>query len=1330
MITKLLFLLWIPFSGRCLNHARILRLSISFGLLVTFLFFSLNSSYAIFTIPIGRLQHSFSADNFAGNSSNSNFISGQTEFSLAGPGSTNQPPVTINEHIQLCGNSVSTGTVFNGDQDPENTLLTASTIPLLGPAHGTFSLDASGNFIYNPFAGYSGTDLVVVSICDSGIPPVCANDTLFISVDAFIQANAGIDQQYCNANSFSLSGNVPASGSTAWTTVSGPNMPLIAPSNSTTAAVTGIIAAEQPYIFQYTITNGLCVSSDQLTILNSAPPTISFAGNDQNLCLATPGTINLNANPAVTGSGIWTQIVGPATSNITNPSDPATSVSGIMEGLYIFDWTITNGDCDPSSSAVFIQITQPADAFAGNDTTITNSQPSLTIASSSVAHNSDLIWSTSGTGTFDDPATLHPTYTPSSADRASGSVTLTLSCGSTSPCPGTDDQMVLSFGGQLTAFAGQDAESCQGTSFTLSTSSASNYNSLIWSHNGSGILQSPNELHPTYIPSINESGLITLTLKAFGQNPATDSIQDEVTLLIHPLPTAVLGNDASICEGETALLNVEFTGTSPWSFTYTDGTSNTTITGITSNPYSFSIQPETTQLVSLTSVTDANCQGSSAQLSGSAFITVNSVPVPAFQYQASCGNLLTSFFDASSTPSGSQITSWHWDFGISGSSADTSSIQNPQFLYLAEGNYQVSLTVTSATGCQASSTMPVVVRMKPTAKFDFTVSPCSHGNVQFHATEPGSAINWEWEFETGKTATGQNPGYTFPILGQAYPVRLITTFQNGCVDTTFQLVQVPAELKASIEAMQGCVSTSSSFTATPELPAGDEITSFSWNFGDAGSGINNNSTLQDPEHTYEVPGTYIISLTITDKFECSITTSKAITLNPLPQASFNWSENTFSKSVSFTSTSSSSSVAISKYSWDFGDESNQQLLAPENTITHTYSNAGQYKVTHKVADKNGCMASISEQILVSTLPNPEINLSDTVICQGTSIEVMNPEYDSTAKWTWNWGDGTEPITLQTYSPSVSHIYKSAGNFIISLEIVLLQNDLPITLSADNSIQVNPSPKVRIESEGRCPGQETHFSGINENQNNSDLQCNWTINDNVSPSFSTASSPSHTFEKAGNYLISLKATNNLGCSDSSYMTLNISPAPLSAFRIENASRDQQGKIRLINGSLNTSQVLWDLGNGETNIDDSPVVMYNEDGKFHITLYATNSSGCTDSTSLDYDLLIKSLFVPSAFAPADATAANQQWKPVGLNLATYKVQVFDRYNHLMWASEELDEKGSPIESWDGTFQGKDCRQGVYLWNIYATFKDGTVWENQDIGNHLDLYRQKSGTITLIR
>ena len=212
------------------------------------------------------------------------------------------------------------------------------------------------------------------------------------------------------------------------------------------------------------------------------------------------------------------------------------------------------------------------------------------------------------------------------------------------------------------------------------------------------------------------------------------------------------------------------------------------------------------------------------------------------------------------------------------------------------------------------------------------------------------------------------------------------------------------------------------------------------------------------------------------------------------------------------------------------------------------------------------------------------------------------------------------------------------------------------------------------------------------------------------------------------MLTVSDSNN--CIDTITKQISVNPSPVSAFSINENYGYVQGQIQLLNGTIGASQYYWEFGNGTISGAESPVTTYNEDGNYLITLTSTNNFGCTDTTSILYEFLFKGLWIPNAFTPNGPVEEVRLFKPIGINLASYKAEVFDSFGNLIWSSTLLDQKGSPIEGWDGTLKGNPCQQDVYVWKISAIFRDGSIWRNTDVGNRDYLNNQPYGTVTLIR
>ena len=97
--------------------------------------------------------------------------------------------------------------------------------------------------------------------------------------------------------------------------------------------------------------------------------------------------------------------------------------------------------------------------------------------------------------------------------------------------------MVLTIVPAAIADAGLADAVCEGSTYTLGGTSASNYSAIGWTSSGTGTFNPTNTLTPIYTPSAADilAGSVTLTLTAYGNSPCSDAISTMV-LTINPSP--------------------------------------------------------------------------------------------------------------------------------------------------------------------------------------------------------------------------------------------------------------------------------------------------------------------------------------------------------------------------------------------------------------------------------------------------------------------------------------------------------------------------------------------------------------------------------------------------------------------------------------------------------------------------------------------------------------------------------------------------------------------------------------------------------------------------
>ena len=121
-------------------------------------------------------------------------------------------------------------------------------------------------------------------------------------------------------------------------------------------------------------------------------------------------------------------------------------------------------------------------------------------------------------------------------------------------------------------------------------------------------------------------------------------------------------------------------------------------------------------------------------------------------------------------------------------------------------------------------------------------------------------------------------------------------------------------------------------------------------------------------------------------------------------------------------------------------------------------------------------------------------------------------------------------------------------------------------------------------------------------------------------------------------------------------------------------------------------------------------------------------CIDADTLVVSMEGYHLNVPNAFAPDRLNVDDANlFLPKGRLLGTYHLKIFDECGNVVFESDELDEKGSPLEGWNGFFNGRSMPMVAYVWIIDAAFNDGYEWPVEEC--NFDNIKAH-GTVTLIR
>lgn len=550
----------------------------------------------------------------------------------------------------------------------------------------------------------------------------------------------------------------------------------------------------------------------------------------------------------------------------------------------------------------------------------------------------------------------------------------------------------------------------------------------------------------------------------------------------------------------------------------------------------------------------------------------------------SCPPYIASFIDSSLN-----AVSWFWNFG----DGNTSSQQNPTHNYGGYGSYNVSLTITTADGCSHTKLIINAVVFEPLSA-NFTWIAQNSGfpmTIDFIANSTG-ATSWLWDFGDGGTSTLENPTYTYQQPGQ-YTVTL--TVSNGNCSITYLMSNTTFGSGAggmdpgpgpgpAQQPLTGCAPYSVQFYD----PTLNSVNWF-WDFGDGTT-----SNLQDPVHTYFLPGIYDVTLIVTkiSGVQDTIFMDEIVKVSG-PVAAFNAVQSTNCQSTVVTITDQSTNAA--QWNWDFGDGNFSSLQNPVHVYQTMLNN---YSINLTATDSLGCTNQLFQN--VNSGSTQAIFADKYSICKGDTV-FFQTTLNGYSFYIWDFGDGNISFSKQPF-----HVYNNHGNYQVSLVVYsssgcTFNHYLPFNINVNGPVSAFTVSDV---TQG-CAPFTVEFENLSQNYINSV----WLFSDGTT---SILNNPVHTFT-SGLYDVTLIVENN-GCKDSITETKYITVGdPQANFTFNQYDICNPSIVQFIDSSINAVTWNWDFGDGTTSQLQNPSHVYSAPFTQDITLTVTDSTGCSSTYS---------------------------------------------------------------------------------------------------------------------
>ena len=693
-------------------------------------------------------------------------------------------------------------------------------------------------------------------------------------------------------------------------------------------------------------------------------------------------------------------------------------------------------------------------------------------------------------------------------------------------------------------------------------------------------------------------------------------------------------------------------------------------------------------------------------------------PVVNFVVPAICLLDATANFTNSTTVADTSTLSYLWNFDDPNAipaNPNTSTLINPTHIYSAAAVYNVKLVTSTYLGCIDSIIKPFTVNgAVPISNFIVSnpATLCSNMDVEIKDSsyvDFGNITRLEIFWGDGNSTIDNNPGqmpngsfYTHRYTNFGTPVFKIFTIQmraySGivCVDVHSKIITVHASPEILFNPIPEVCNES-----IPVNISASEIWGLTGTGTYSGIGITNPAAgTFNP--ALVIPGNYLITYSFITNFGCRADSSRLITVNPTPQASFTTAHGCLPNAgIQFTSTSTvpGGNVNALNHLWNFGDP----LAGPGNPNTsnainpsHVYHSLNTFDVQLQTTSAKGCLHDTIIKLYpdIDIFPQPDADFKiDSLkpICAGSPVYFVNQSTgggQAITQYNWSFGDAGTSSALNP-----NHIYSTHGNYPVTLWLQNAKGCISDT-AVINTI-VHSIPKANFSFDSTCFGKPVQFDDRSTNSLGAVSVWDWNLGNGNS---STIQNPIATYTSYQPYTVSLNVTTTNGCVSALVnKTFSIQKVNVFAGRDTSIAKGQPLQLQ----ATGASTYIWTPATGLNNntIYNPIAVLYNNNQTYF--LKGLTTEGCLGFDTINIKVFNRAdVYVPNAFTP-NGDGLNDFLQPIciGIKQLNY-FRIFDRWGNTVFnARNEFDK-------WDARLNEVIVPNGNFVWIAEAVTFDGRL------------------------
>lgn len=597
----------------------------------------------------------------------------------------------------------------------------------------------------------------------------------------------------------------------------------------------------------------------------------------------------------------------------------------------------------------------------------------------------------------------------------------------------------------------------------------------------------------------------------------------------------------------------------------------------------------------------------------------------------------------------SLIKSYFWDFG----DGFTSSIAQPTHTYNFSGQYRVTLTYTTFSGCTSTISLAnnITTSTKPTANFFYTANTvaantvCGNTKITFTSTSPNTD-SWYWNFgdNTNTNISSNNKIATHQYSDAGNWTVTLIAFNGGCSDT----LKKPALIR-TLPPFTNISSITNSCDGDRGLVMFAQSTRYSnvstWDFGD--SSIETTLSAKSPaSNIYTKTGVYKVKLTAVAQasgYTCTAVDSAYvyILLKQQPNLTSDKPEVCASDSLHVSINNlitnpyqSNNGYSISK--WQYAD--NSDFTGTSIATSSSFINAYTGLLTNLNSNKKDIRAIVKSSYFGCTDTTSFIPVS--IIGPSADFMTVNTEHCLVSVYNfidtstinknltitqriWNFGD--DSISYNATADTISHKYVKPGNFTTKFKVIDNRGCYAISTGAATAMIINgPKANFNWSPNPINPGIPITFLNTSDTFNCAKVLYNWHFN---STNYSDTASKKvvYKYNNISGDTVSLIARDSVNkCADTivQFVPINKMYTPFTYQSNYIDSNNCPPLVMYPNTAgkiVNADSISWNFGDGSIagNIQN-PSHTYLQPGIYTIKLYGY-INGVIDSTLQNITIL---------------------------------------------------------------------------------------------------------------